>query len=369
MGKIKITNHQVFALTASFTCGSAALGISATAASFAKQDSWISMLFTMVFGLLEIWLICFLWGRYPNMTYVEMMKRIFGKYIGSIIASGFVFFCLVADAQIVYYIGKFITVEAMPETPAYLINIVFSATVVIALLYGLEAIVRSYEILIYFASILFILSMLLVLPNATIENLQPVFENGITPVLEGSILLSTFLTLPVIILLMIFPINANNTMEAKKSFIKGYLWGGVLIFISILVSILVLGSTITARSQYPIYMLAREINIGVFFTRLEFFVAAVWMVTLLTRGILYLYAGSIGLAQLLNLKNHKKIILPLGLIIVVMSEVVYTDSIYQSAWDTFVWPPFVATFGLVLPILMVIGSYIKRILASGTQGE
>lgn len=72
------------------------------------------------------------------------------------------------------------------------------------------------------------------------------------------------------------------------------------------------------------------------------------------------YAGIISIAQLLKLKDHKKIILPLGLIIVVMSGIVYTDDIYKSTWDTFVWPPFVATFGLILPIVMVTGFYIKK---------
>lgn len=360
MVKIKITNHQLFALTASFTSGSAILVISASVASLTKQDSWISILLTLVFGLHEIWLICFLWRHYPGMTYVEIMGRIFGKWIGSMIAAGFVFFCLLSASQIVWYIGNFITLQVMPETPAYLINIVFMIITAIALLYGLEAIVRSYEIFIYFVSFLFILAMILVLPNARIENLLPILENGIIPILKGSFLLFSFLILPAVILLMIFPVNADNKRKAKKSFIKGYLWGGFLVSISIFVSILVLGSTITAASQYPVYILAKEINIGIVFSRLEFVVAAVWIVTVLSREILYFYAGVTGLAQLLELKDHKIVILPLGLIILVMSEVVFTDVIYQSNWDTFVWPPFAATFGFILPLAMVIVFYMKN---------
>ncbi|ADK16931.1 Spore germination protein YndE [Clostridium ljungdahlii DSM 13528] len=360
MDKIKITNHQLFALTASFACGSGPLVISASITSLAGQDAWISMLLTVVFGPLELWLICFLWSHYPGMTYVQMINKTFGKYIGSIITVGFAFFCLLTDSEVIHYIGDFMTIQEMHQTPAYLINTIFFIVIAIALLYGLEVIARSYEILTCFASLLFILSMILVLPNARIENLQPVFEKGIIPILEGSILLNSFFTFPVIILLMIFPTNADNTTKARKSFIKGYLWGGFLIFISILVSILVLGSTITADSQYPVYILAKEINVGVIFTRLEFIVAAVWIITLLSRAIIYFYAGIISIAQLLKLKDHKKIILPLGLIIVVMSGIVYTDDIYKSTWDTFVWPPFVATFGLILPIVMVTGFYIKK---------
>lgn len=362
MDKIKITNHQVFAVTASFTCGSAILVISGTVASFAKQDAWIAMLFTLLFGLCEVCIIIFLWSKYPSMTYIEMIKQTFGKGLGNIISACFVFFCLLVDSHVCWYIGNFMTIQSIPNTPPYIINMLFITTIAIGLLYGLEAVVRSYEIFAYVISFLFILSMILVSPNVRIENLQPVFEKGIIPILKASILSSSFLIFPIIIFLMVFPVNANNTFGAKKSFIKGYLWGGFLVFLSIMFSILVLGSTITSNSQYPVYILAKEINLGIVFTRLEFIVAAVWIVTLLTRGIFYFYAAVTALAQLLKLKDHKKIIMPLGLIVVVLSEIVFSDVIYQSDWDTYTWPPFAATFGLIIPIIMIIAFYTRRLL-------
>lgn len=362
--KIKITNHQIFSLTVGLTNGSAILVVSASVAGLAKQDSWISMLFTMVFGFLEIWLICFLWNHYPGLTFVEMIRQIFGKWLGSVITITFLYFCFLSDAQVIWYIGNFITSQAMPETPPYIVNMIFSATIVIALLYGLEAIARSYEIFIYIISFLFILSMILVLPNARIENLQPVFEEGIIPILKGSIQLSSFGIFPIVILLMIFPAKADNTIKAKKSFLKGYLWGVFLLFISILVSLLVLGSTITANVEYPVFILAQEINLANLFTRLEFIVAGVWIITLLTKGILYFYAALIGLAQFLKLKNHKKGILPLGLIILLMLEFVFRETTFQFAWD--VWPILAATFGLILPVLLLFVFLIKEWLFKRT---
>jgi spore germination protein KB len=202
--------------------------------------------------------------------------------------------------------------------------------------------------------------MLLVLPHAKIENLLPVFEEGVVPVLKGSILLSSFLIFPVVLMLMIFPVLADNTIRAKKSFIKGYLWGGGLVFISVLFSIMVLGSTIASASQYPVFILAKEINVRDIFSRLEFIVAAVWIIMLLTRGIIYFYGAVTGISLLLGLKKHETIILPLGLIIMVMSGMVYSDVIYQSDWDTLIWPPFAGTFGIVIPIILYIVFLIKK---------
>lgn len=360
MDKIRITNHQLFALTANFTCGSAVMAASSSAASIAKQDAWLSMLFTLVLGLLEIGIVCFLVSYYPGKTYVEMLQKILGRKSGSAIAIGFVFFCMLSDAQITWYIGNFITTQVMFDTPVYAINIVFMSVIMIALFYGLEAIARSYEIFLYFISLLFFAAIFLVLPNARIEYLQPMFEKGLLPIIKGSFLLSSFLIFPIGIMLMIFPANTDNTSTAKQSFVKGYLWGGFIIFVSIFVSIIVLGSTIAANSQYPVYILAKEIQAGTVFSRLEFLVAAVWIITLLARGILYFYAALISLVQLLNLQDQQKIILPLGLVLTVLSEVVYTDVIHQADWDLLVWPPFAATFGVLLPLVMLIGCYFEK---------
>lgn len=368
MNKIKITNNQIFSLTASFSCGTSILVIPATAAGLAKQDAWIAMLIAVIYGLFDIGLFYFLWSKLPGITFVEMIKRIYGNMMGSIIAMGFLFFSLLSTSDVLWYLGTFMTVQVIPETPVYFINTLFIATVVIALLYGIETIARSYEIFIPFVSILFILSMILVLPNARIQNILPVLENGFSPVLKGSFILSSF-SFPNIVFLMLFPINAQNTKKAKKSFINGFLWGQFLVLASIIVSILVLGSTISSSSSYPVYLLAKEINLGILFTRLEFIVAAVWVITLLSRVIFYLYSGVVGLSQLLELKDHKKVILPLGLIVLVLSGLVFPDVIYRISWDTYVWPIFSATFGLILPKSMVIGFYIKKLTFENSGGQ
>jgi spore germination protein KB len=132
---------------------------------------------------------------------------------------------------------------------------------------------------------------------------------------------------------------------------------------------MVLGTTITADSQFPVYILAKEINVGVVFTRLEFIVAGVWITTLLAKSIFYFYAGTISLSGLLGLKDHKNIVMPIGLIVLVLSGVVFPDVIYQADWDTYVWPPFSMTYGILLPVLMLVVFYVKKAFSSKGRGE
>lgn len=361
MEKTKITNHQLLSLTANSSIGGSVIVIAALVVSIAKQDAWIATLLTPVFGMPIIWIYWFLGSRYPDKTFVGIIKKIFGKWIGLIAAASFVLLCLLVSCQIPWYVGYFITTQALPETPIYVINLLFVTAFVIGILYGIESIARASELFLYFVLIVFFLAMILVSPNAKIENLQPVFENGVIPVLKSTVFLSSFLTFPLVILLMIYPIHLNSIQKTKKSFFKGYLWANLVIFTAIIMSTLVLGSTITANTHYPTYLLATEINVGMILTRLEFLIAAIWIVTQFMIGILFFYAGVIGLSELIGLKEHKKIVIPLGLIILVMSEVVFPNDVYQANWDSLVWPPYIITHGLILPVLLLLVYLIKRV--------
>jgi len=360
MDNVKITNNQLFSITANSVVGGAVIVISAAIAGIAKQDAWIVALLTPIFGMPVIWIYWFLGSQYPGMTFIGIIKGIFGKWIGLCVAAGYVFLCLEIAVHVPWYVGNFITTQAMPETPLYVINLLFVTAVVIAVLSGIEAIARASEIFIYFASFLFFLAMVLVLPNAKIENLEPVLAGGIVPILKGSLLLSCIITFPIVTLMMIYPVNLQKPEEAKKPLLVGYLWAGFMVFITILMTILVLGSAITAKYQYPTYLLVTEIQVGTVFTRLEFLVIAIWIVTEVIIGILFFYAGVTGMSELFGLKDHKKIVLPVGLITLIMSGVVFPDSLYEAEWISFVWPPYIITYGLIVPCLLTIIVIIKK---------
>lgn len=358
---IRITNHQLFSLVACNSMGAAVIITSSIITSIAKQDAWISALLTPVFGTVIILMMCYISGKFPDMSFIGVIKNVFGKWIGTVVSMSYIALCLTIAWHMPWYIGEFMNTHVIPETPTYVINLLFVIAIVIAMLYGLETIARVSELFIRFASMLFFFAMILVLPNAKIDNIKPILENGFSPVLRGSIALACYTTLLSITLLMIYPLNLNNPKEARKHFIKGYLWASFIIFITFLMSILVLGVTVTSKAQYPTYILAKEINVGIVFSRLEFIIAALWIVTEFIICILFFYAGITGLSQLFGLRDYKKLVIPMGLIILVMSGVVFPNTVYHVNWLNHVWMPYIITHGFVLPALLILVYWIKKL--------
>lgn len=361
MSTIKISNHQITTLTFGFVCGYTSITTSSFIVSFAKQDAWVSVILSTLVGFFIILLQTYLGKIYYDKTYIEIIRIVLGKWIGGFISINFIFISFIGTAQIVWYIGDFFTTEFMPETPVYTINLLFVASMVIALLYGIEAIARAFELFYYIIIPIFIISMVMLLPNIKIDNLMPVFENGIGSVLKGSIPLLIFAVLPMIFLNMIYPINVNDIKMAKKAIFKGYFLGMSFIFILTLMCCLVLGSVITANSRFAAFLLITDINIGIIFTRMEALIVVMWLLTIFNSAIFYFYTLVVGISKILKLKDHTKIIIPLGFIVLIFSEFIYTNVPYEINWDYFVWLPYILTFGLILPIILIVVYFIKKI--------
>jgi spore germination protein KB len=359
MKKTKITNRQMCFLTFGVSLGGSVLVVAALMTSIAKQDAWLGAVATVVLGLPVIWALVFLGRRFPDKNYIECLQTVWGRPVGTVVSGLSLYLWITLSYHIPWYVGDFMTSQSMPETPAYVINLVFIAAVAIAVKYGLQAFSRAFEIFILISASLFLLATVLILPNAKIENLQPFLENGLSPVFKSAFFLFAFIGCPVYTMMMIYPTEAENPKSAGKSILTGYLFSGVISFLAIILSILVLGWQITANTRYPAYRLAKEIELGVVFTRIEFIIFFSWILTQFIIDTLLFYAAVKGIAQLFRLRDHKKLVLPFALVVFVLSGVVFPDVFYQENWITFVWAPYAFIHGAVIPLLTLILYFVR----------
>lgn len=360
MSKVILSKRQSMTITLGFIVGTSPLKLSSSVAALAGPDSWFSALIAALFGLLVVWIDTRLAGLYPEKTLVEAIVLLLGKWVGGFVAVCFIFIALLSGTQVIWYVGDFFTTVFVPEYPPLPINAIFIAITAVALLYGLEAFSRADEIFYLIVFPLFILAMLMLIPNIKGDNLLPILENGIVPVLKGTIPLLDSIILPIIFLNMFFPKNTGNDKEVIKYRLKGYLLGTMSAFLAVLACTLTFGSTVTADLRFPLFASTREISLGVVFSRLEAMFVLIWMITNFVATFFYFYAGVVGLSQLLGLKSYKTLVLPLLLIVFAYSDTIFKNAQYQVEWDTVVWTPVIFTYGLILPVLLLIVSKLKK---------
>jgi spore germination protein KB len=359
--KKKISTYQFTLLVILYTVGSTILVIPASLAADSKQDAWIASIVGIGTGLLLVWLYCKVGSLYPDQSLAELNETVLGKWIGKAATLLFVVFTISTCSEVLYYLGNFVSSHILQGTPSISIYIAFMIVVIIGVRLGIETVARCSETLFPLFIFLFIILVLFVSPQIKIENIQPILETGIKPIVRSSLVYISITSLTLIVLLMIFPVYVEPLNKARKAFFIGHFTGGLITIVMITLSIFILGPFQAARFMFPSYELARRVNIGGVLERIEAFIAVMWLFSLFIKISFYYYATVQGLAQMLELKNDRPLILPIGMVVIVLSVIVYPNVPYQQNWDTTTWLSYSLTMGLFYPIcLLVVGILRKK---------
>lgn len=352
MQNVKINSHQFLVLVTLFTVGTSILILPLVLAAEAKQDAWIVVIFGMMIGLIVIWLFCLIAQWFPHLTLIQINEMILGKWVGKAVSLLFVFMSFFYAASLLFYSGSFLNIHLLPNTPMIALNVLMAIIIVMGVYLGLEPIARSAEVFIFFFFVLFFFLVLFILPKVQFENIQPVFEAGTITIFQASINFIEVTSVNAIVLLMIFPAFVNNFKQAKIFFFIGNLTGGVVILILTFLCVSVLGAYSTEAEVYPGYELSKRINFGNFIQRVEALMAALWIIALYFKTTLYFFASVLGIAQIINLKDYRPLTIPLGMIMVVLSLVIYPNVVYQQNWNVTTGLPFSFTIGVFFPLLL-----------------
>lgn len=349
----KISVRQAALLVMFFSIGTTILIIPSGLAADAKQDAWIAALAGVGIGLLAVWLYKVLSGLMADKTMVEYNEALFGRWAGALVSLVFVFFTFIGSATLLFYVGNFLTTHVLIDTPIQFINFLFSCIIVMGLRLGLETIARAAEVFFPWFFLLFFIMVVFLMPEAKLENLQPVLGSDMKSIIRAALAFACTAMFTLVTMFMVFPAHVKNREKLGKALFTGTAVAGVCMVLVTFLSVSVLGAETTARHMYPAYALARKINIGNFFQRVEAVLAGMWFLSIYFKITLYSYASVTGVAQILKLKDYRPLTIPFGMFLVVYSLVVYPNVVYMLEWDATIFQPYAITIGVLLPLFLI----------------
>lgn len=356
---MKLSVRQFMILVLIVTIGDSILILPSLTAAEAKQDAWIASIFSLLVGLPVVVLLYFTSKLFPNLTLVEYSEKLFGKWLGILVSMFFLSYPFFSAAAHLREIGDFMTTQIMPETPIEAIHIFFILVVLFAVRLGLEPIARTAEVFFPWLMILFLFLVIFIFPQSKIQHLQPILEEGIKPVLRGSLTFIAFPFMELVVFLMFIPF-VNEPKKVLPSLLWGATIGGLVLIVITTLSILVLGSDLTARTFYPSYELAKKINVGDFLERIESLLTGIWLITIFFKITIYFYSVVLGLAQVFRLTDLRPLILPLGFILIPTSLIISPNIVYFSQVVGKIWPFYDFTYSVILPLLLLATAFFRK---------
>jgi spore germination protein KB len=332
--------------------GSAILVIPTTLASAARQDAWICAGLTIALQLLLVPLWVAISKRVQGGTIGEFITSALGNWVGKI---SYLLWIVMFPFQIMIYtmrnLGDFITTIFMQETPIEAIHILYLLMVIVCIRMGV--VVAGFAVDIFFpvVTLLFLLFVLLLIPQIHPTWIMPMLMDGVKPIIRGMMPFWSFPYMETFIVLHLVT-HIRSEQPIRRLFIRGSLYSGFAMFLVTLLSVTVLNGHLTEHITYPSYFMARHISIGDFIERLEALIAAIWYITAFFRMALLMHVCSSGLAHITGL-TARHVFVPLAIIALPMSLLAWPNVTYLKEYIP-AWSVYAVLPGLLYPLLLLL---------------
>ncbi|WP_168123890.1 endospore germination permease [Paenibacillus sp. HB172176] len=355
--KVQISKRQFTILIILGTVGDSILVMPTVIAGFAKQNAWISSLVALLAGLLAGLLFAAVANKLRRQHLIKAVQQRIGIWFGGIVGLLLLVEFYMCSLTLLSETSQFLNTQLMPETPVSSFIVIFLAVIVIAFRYGIETFARMSELLFPLFLLLFFAVIILLLPQIKMDNLLPIASDGFLPILHGSFPAFAAGFTEMIILLMLVP-HVEGEEKLTKSILIGFLTGGAVLFIIVLLCVLALGSNLMESKLYPTFVLGQKIMIGHFLERVEAIIAFLWLTTVFFKSLLIFYSMTKSIAHILRLKEDHFLTIPLCLILVPSTIAVMPNTaVYNDILaNEYQW--FDMTFCIGLPMLILAILYL-----------
>jgi spore germination protein KB len=300
------------------------------ASSLAAQDAWIASILAIVASLPVYFIYARIVKLYPEKDLTQILCKLFGNITGKIVALLYVWYALHLGALVIMNFTKLIQVANFPETPLYIIGIFFVVTLIYIIKSGIEVMGRWASLFVILPILVILVTTLLGIGQFDFDNIKPIFGSG-AKLIEASFSLFSFPFAEVVLFLMVLG-SLNKKDSPYKVFYTGISIGGALLIIATLRNILILGVPTVALTIFPSYVAVSVIGVGEFFNRFEVLVGGVFLLCGFIKVAICLLAAVKGTAQIFNVSNYKVLVVPIALLMLGFSFVVYSSMAEMFNW-------------------------------------
>ena len=325
--------------------------ISIPAIKYSGRDAWLSILLAYLIATIDGLLLISLGRRFPKKTFIQYLPIVLGKFTGKLAGLyyilGFWLMAPIIMRDLLESLHPF-----FPFTPAIVVNILMSLLIIYVMRSGFEVFARTTELFMPIIITLIILILAFNVKNEDFSNILPILENGFMPILSSQVVLFPFAVETILFMALWLPC-LNIIKESKKAVIIGMTTTGILLMLLTISIIGFTGINMTTELVNPFHYMTRYISIPSFLGAFDAFFIALWMLASYIELSVFYYPEIVGMAQWLNLKDYKPLIIPMVAVNAVLA-MVPPNIIQHLNLDLLKNPIILLPLGILIPIIWFI---------------
>lgn len=356
-----VTGWQIFCIVFLFQLGSSAIfGY----AGHARQDAWIVAIVSTALGCALVWLYARMFASYPQQAWTEILSWSFGKYLGQGLAMLYVVAFIYDAARVLRDFGELIHTFFLPHTPMGFSMFFFLAVAAYACVAGLERMIQFAELNIGVVFIFLVIPiLLLIISNAgSLSLLEPVASDWQR---IGAAIFPLGITVPfgeTFVFAMFLP-KVTTASAFRRSALLSSAAIGFFLLILDLEAVCVLGPELFSRSFYPALSTFQMINVADFVENVDPLIVSNFLIGGFFKILVFFYAACSGIAAQWKLENHRSVIIPVFLLILLLA-LYMTDNIATHlffGWSWAVWILWLPLFVIVPLLALAAGGFRTKL--------
>lgn len=351
-----ISKRQGIILIISFILGSSVvMGVGQKSG----RDFWISVIIAYLMAVPMVIVYSRILSLYPGKDIFEVAPSILGSVLGKIINISYIWYTFHFAELVTREFAEFLNVVGLPNTP-FIVSLPIIAVLAIWMVKsGIEVLGRWIEI--FFILIIGINAFILVLllPEVDINNILPIMEDGIIPVVKSSFPIFAFPFTEIAVFLGVLS-SLDSSSSYFNVYFKGLSLGAIILLVITLINFLVVGENFYNEIYFPLYFAARRVNIGTFIQRLEILVSIIYMITCLVQISVCLLVACKGVSKFFGHKDYRFIVFPVALLMINVSYLDFDSIMEYFEWTDNVYHYYALPFQLIIPLILWITAEYKN---------
>ena len=319
----------------------------------AKQDSWISLIFSFLLAHLSIFIIIKTLELYESKDIFEINQDIFGTFIGNFLNVLYVSFC-----STIFLIILRTYIEIINTWVFYNLSSLFlSVTLLLLLIYAFTGNLRVIVGVSFFTIIMaFYWNFFIIIPleYAEVNYLLPVFQTDILDILKGTYFMA-FTIIGFEIINVIYPFIKEKNKVNRYAHLG--LLATLLIFLPILlVSLVYFSGEQLSKTFWPTLTMLGNVRLP-FIERIDIFLICFSVVIILPNLCLYAWAVYRGINRMVHISSAK-FIWSFSLLMCILTLLI--QSAQQLEEISKIFTPIGFTVVYVYPFFLYILALVKR---------
>lgn len=343
------------------------LGFARRMAESGGTAGWMIPIYTAILALVLFFFISKLYSSFEGKDIIDVAEIAGGSFgrilVGLIFIMDYIFILPI----MLRIFGEDIKIFALNQSPLSFVIILFIAVMVIASYSGVESIVRLNVLIMPIVIIGFLIVVFGNYQYFDTTNLLPIFGDGLYKVFVKEISRMSIYSAFSFIFFMVPFIGKNK--EFKSIGYWSLIITGIVLTIGTLVYFIVVPYPTSTENFIPYLHLARYVNLGRFFQRVESIFVLVWTMS----ALIYLSAGQFFLLYMIKktfrLEYYKPLILPIAIILFTLcfipQSLMATVTVEGEIIRRFAW---IVTFAVPIVVLLV-AKLVKRKKEGGKCNE